>query len=58
MINITTCQHLLLPLTLDFFLHICTGGSLSFWCRGKFCDAFGGGELHQEQLDDVMGQAV
>ena len=44
--------------TFDFFLHICTGGSLSFWCRGIFSDAFGGGELHQEQLDDVMGQAV
>ena len=44
--------------TFDFFLHICTGGSLSFWCRGKFSDAFGGGELHQEQLDDVMGQTV
>lgn len=39
--------------TFDF-----TGGSLSFWCRGKFSDAFGGGELHQEQLDDVMGQTV
>eukprot|EP00435_Cladocopium_sp_Y103_P059699 s221_g21.t1 len=34
------------------------GGSLSVRRGGKFRDAFGSGELYQEQLGDVMGQAI